>query len=93
MDWRMDKSSWGMIVFMIATMVFFIASGAGFELNTVGYLQALGYGLLTVLALIALACIPVLIYCYFVKMIPDIDYSVRAAFAVTLVGLITDVIF
>lgn len=82
-----------MIVFMIATMIFFIVKGAGGELSTGGYLQALGYGLLTVIVLIALASIPVLIYCYFVKMIPDIDYSVRAAFAATIVGIISEFIF
>lgn len=93
MDFRMDKSSWLMIVFMIATMMFFMIQGAGNALPIVGYLQVFGFGLLTTVVLIALASIPVLIYCYAVKVIPDIDYSVRAAFAVTIIGIISEFIF
>jgi len=40
------------------------------------------------LAAIAIACIPVLIVCYFIKVIPDIDYSIRVAFAYMVIMLI-----
>lgn len=93
MDWRMDKSSWVMLVAMLATMVYFILQGAGDGVSTAGYFQAIGYGLLSVLVLIALASIPVLVYCYIVKMIPDIDYSIRLAFVVTIIGIISEIIF
>lgn len=89
MDFRMDKSSWAMLVFMFATFMFFILQGAGFELPATGIIQAIGYSVLTLVIGVAIMCIPVLIYCYFVKMIPDIDYSIRAAFVVTIVGIIT----
>lgn len=82
-----------MLAVMLATMVFFIVQGAGNILSFGGYLQAIGFGLLTVFVLVALACIPVLAYCYFVKKIPDIDYSIRAAFAVTVVGILSEIIF
>ena len=93
MDFRMDKSSWAMIVFIIATMMFFILQGAGGGMPAKGYLQAIGFSLMALIALVAIMSIPVLIYCYFVKMIPDIDYSVRAAFAVTIIGIISELIF
>lgn len=93
MDWRMDKSSWAMLVAMLATMVYFILQGAGDGVSTAGYLQAIGYGLLSVLVLVAVASIPVLVYCYIVKMIPDIDYSIRVAFVVTIIGIISEIIF
>jgi hypothetical protein len=32
------------------------------------------------LVAIAIACLPVIIFCYFIKVIPDIDYSIRLAF-------------
>ena len=89
----MDKSSWAMIVFIFATMLFFIGGGIEFNLPAAGILPAVGFALLTTLALIAIMCIPVLLYCYIVKMIPDIDYSVRAAFALTIVGIISEFLF
>lgn len=93
MDFRMDKSSWGMLAFIFATFMFFMIRGGGGSLSTLGYVQAFGFSLLTLIALVAIMSIPVLIYCYFVKMIPDIDYSIRAAFAVAIIGIISELIF
>ena len=93
MDFRMDKSSWGMLAFMFATFMFFILQGAGGEMPTAGYFQAVGFSIVVLIALVAIMCIPVVIYCYVVKMIPDIDYSIRAAFAVTILGIISEFIF
>lgn len=94
MDFRMDKSSWAMVIFMLATFMYYIIEGAGGDIaNASFYMQAIGFSLLTLLAIIALSCIPVLIYCYFVKMIPDIDYSIRFAFAITILGIISELIF
>lgn len=93
MDFRMEKSSWLMIVAMIATMAYFVMQGAGSTLNFMGYLQVAGIAILTTVLLIAIACIPVLIYCYFVNKIPDIDYSIIVAFAATIVGVISELIF
>ena len=67
MDFRMDKSSWGMLGFMFLTMVYFLVTGAGDGITFSGYLFALLLGLVTVVVLLALSSIPVLIYCYFVK--------------------------
>ena len=90
----MDKSSWAMLVFMFATFMFYVIQGAGGDISNVTfYMQATGISLLTLVAIIAISCIPVLIYCYFVKMIPDIDYSIRVAFVVTIVGIISQFIF
>ncbi len=94
MDFRMDKSSWLLLAFIFATMMYFILYGArDGGLSTGGYFQAIGFSLLTTLAIIAMMSIPVLIYCYFVKVIPDIDYSIRAGFVVTIIGIFTEFIF
>lgn len=88
----MDKISWGMIVFIIATMFYYLVQGMGGDITTGLYFKAFGFALLVTIVLIALMCIPVLIYCYIVKKIPDIDYSVWAAFAFTIVGIISELI-
>jgi hypothetical protein len=90
MDFKMDKSSYGMLVFMLATFLYFLLSGMDISLKS--GLQAFAIAILVLVALLALMSIPVLIYCYFVKQIPDIDYSVRAAFAFTIVGIISELI-
>lgn len=92
MDFRMDKESWVSIVLMIATMMFFIIAGAGGAINTSGYFWAFLFALLTTIVLISICCIPVLIYCYLVKKIPDIDYSINLAAAATFIGIISEII-
>ena len=92
MDFRMEKISYAMLAFMLATMAYYIIQGAGAGLTLGGYLQVALFSILTVLALVALSSIPVLIYCYFVKKIPDIDYSINLAFAFTIVGIISELI-
>ena len=82
-----------MILFIVGTMMFFIVYGAQNAIGLVGYLQAFGFATLCTVILIALCCIPVLIYCYFKKVIPDIDYSVNTAFALTIIGIISEVLF
>ncbi len=89
----MDKSSWAMLIFMIAAFMFLILEGAGGGMPMAGYLQAIGFSVAAMIALVAIMCIPVVIYCFVVKMIPDIDYSIRAAFAVTVIGIISNFIF
>jgi len=92
MDFRMDKASWAMLLFVLGTMMYFIVSGADNALNTGGYLQAFGFALLCTVVLVALSCIPVLIICYFIKRIPDIDYAVWGATAFTVVGILSELI-
>lgn len=94
MDFRMDKSSWGMLVFMLATFMYYIIQGAGGDISGAAfYMQAFGISMITLVAIVAISCIPVLIYCYIVKMIPDIDYSIRCAFGITILGIISELIF
>lgn len=90
MDFKMERSSWYMIAFMFITFMFFILQGAGFSLPFLGWLEAIGYSLLILVVLVALACIPVLIVCYFIKKIPDIDYAIWVATGVTFVGIISE---
>jgi hypothetical protein len=90
MDFRMEKSSYALIVLIFLTMIFFIMSGAGSGLSGGQYALIAFYALLVTIALIALCCIPVIIYCYIVKQIPDIDYSIVLAAAVTLIGVISE---
>jgi hypothetical protein len=56
MDFRMEKSSWFMILFMIATMAYFIMAGAGSGLGTLGYLQVALYAILCTSDSILLFC-------------------------------------
>lgn len=93
MDFRMDKISWVMLVFIFGTFMFFILQGAGSGMETKGYFQAVGFALMSLIALVAIMCIPVVIFCYFKKVIPDIDYSIQAAFAMTIIGIISEIIF
>jgi len=88
----MDKASWGMILFMLVTIMYFMLQGAGGGIGAVGYLEVFGFSLLVTVVLIAVACIPVFIVCYFINRIPDIDYSVWAATAFTVVGIISEII-
>lgn len=88
----MEKSSYAMLVFMLATLAFFIIQGSGTSLSAMGWIQVIGFTLLGAITLIALASIPVLIYCYFVKKIPDIDYSINVAFAFVVIGIITELV-
>ncbi len=80
MDFRTEWSSWVLILIMMI-MAYFMKpwvtdSGIGMTI-----VQVVGYPL----AAIAIACIPVLILCYFINRIPDIDYSIRLAFVYMLV--------
>lgn len=90
MDFRMEKSSYALLTFIFATCMYYGLSGAGWKLPFIGYLQMIGFILLLMIALIALCSIPVLIYCYIVKKIPDIDYSIIVAAGVTFVGIISE---
>jgi hypothetical protein len=90
MDFRMEKSSYALIALIFATMAFFVMSGAGNGLSAKAYLWVLLYALLATMVLIAISCIPVIIYCYLVKKIPDIDYSIWLAALITLVGIISE---
>lgn len=89
-DWRMDKASYAMIAFIIATMAYFIIHGAGKGLGLGGYMQVLLLAIVSTIALLGLACIPVIIGCYFIKKIPDIDYAVWVAFGMTIIGIVTE---
>lgn len=93
MDFRMEKISYVMLAVMLGTMAFFILQGAGSGLSAAGYLQVVLFSFLTVIVLVALSSIPVLIFCYFIKKIPDIDYSINLAFGLTIVGIISEFIF
>jgi len=74
MDFRTEWSSWVLVAFMMVVSYLTIPS----DYATIGMTltQVIGLPLL----IIALACAPVLIYCYFAKVVPDIDYSIRLAF-------------
>lgn len=91
MDFRMDKSSWGMLGFIFFTMVYFLVTGAGDGITLSGYLMNLALAVISVVVVVALSSVPVLIYCYFIKIIPDIDYSIRVAFVFTLIGIASEI--
>lgn len=90
MDFRMDKISWVMLVAMLGIFIFYLIQGGGTDLPMIGYFQVFGIAILSLIVLIALMSIPVVIVCYFIQKIPDIDYSIWVAFAFTIVGLISE---
>ena len=84
----MEWSSWLLIVLMmIMCYIMYPYHGSG-NISALA-LQVVGIPLGT----IAISCIPVIIYCYFVKVIPDIDYSIRLAFAFILIKFIQHLFF
>ena len=91
MDFRMDKSSWVMIALMLITFFYFIVNGHG-ELSAMEILKVALLALFVLVALLAIVSIPVLVICYFIKKIPDIDYSIRAAFVFSVIGIISELI-
>jgi len=88
MDFRTEWSSWLLVLFMIAITVYIspyaYPSGEGAGAVGLYILQILGFPFL----LITVACIPVLLVCWLIKVIPDIDYSIRVAFGIILILLI-----
>jgi hypothetical protein len=74
MDFRTEWSSWVLVLLMMI-IAFVIYPYAPSENIGMTILQVVGLPAAT----IAIACIPVLIYCYIIKIIPDIDYSIRLA--------------
>lgn len=73
MDFRTEWSSWILVLIMMV-IAYLISPFSGS--NYMQLVQVIGLPLVA----IAIACIPVLIFCYFIKVIPDIDYSIRLAF-------------
>lgn len=89
-DFRMDVSSWITIVSMILIFAFmFIPETSGLTGGDGGPVKNLLLGLVITFFLISIACIPVIIYCWFVKVIPDIDYSVIVAAFITIIAMVS----
>jgi len=82
-----------MLAFIFATNLYFILEGTGGAVPVAGYFQAIIFAVVVMVALVGLCSIPVLIVCYLIKVIPDIDYSINVAFAVTIIGIISEYIF
>jgi len=78
MDFRTEWSSWAMVALMML-MSHFMAQD--FQTGFAYLFQLIAFPFL----LIAFSTIPVLIFCYFRKIEPDIDYSMRLAFVIMLV--------
>ncbi len=87
MDFKTEWSSWVLIVIMMF-IAYFIYPWGNQESILMYLVQIIGLPL----SAIAIACIPVVIVCYFIKVIPDIDYSIRLAFGYMLFLLIRHLI-
>jgi len=75
MDFRTEWSSFLLLILMV--VIQFVTYAVDISVSIPNFLvHIIGIPILVV----ALACIPVLIICYFIKVIPDIDYSIRLAF-------------
>ena len=75
MDFRTEWSSYLLVVLMMI-IAFVVYPYAASENIPAFLMQIIGLPL----AAIAIACLPVIIFCYFIKVIPDIYYSIRLAF-------------
>lgn len=87
MDFRTEWSSWVLLLLMIIVAVIInphnIPSNLNFQNTLVYLLQILAYPFFAV----TIASIPVVIVCWLLKVIPDIDYSIRVGFVMMLVLL------
>ncbi len=88
MDFRTDKSSWVLVVLMMIISYFLnpfeLPDQWGVSNLALMIVQVIAYPILS----IAVACIPVVVVCFIIKLIPDIDYSIRVAFIFMLATLI-----
>lgn len=92
-DFRMDLASWGMILAMVLVFAFyFLPDIYGSANGAVEIIKNIGIGALLTFILIAVACIPVILLCYFIKQIPDIDYSVWVATAVLAISVVINLV-
>ncbi|HKK87199.1 MAG TPA: hypothetical protein VJ917_00025 [Saprospiraceae bacterium] len=89
-DFSLDPISWAMIIVMIGIFMYVMVLQGTTDVPFTAYLQAFGLALLVLIALVGVMSIPVLIICYVIKRIPDIDYSVWGAFAFTILALIVE---
>lgn len=88
MDFRTEWSSWLLLVVMIIMAVivnpYNIPDDWTFSSSFLYVLQILAYPFFAV----TIASIPVVIICWIMKVVPDIDYSFRVGFLMMLVLLI-----
>lgn len=75
MDFRTEWSSWILVVIMMV-IAYIINPYDTTDSAWLLVAQVIGLPLIAV----AVACIPVIIICYLIKKIPDIDYSIYVAF-------------
>lgn len=92
-DFRTEWSSWLMVVLMMVIAVVINpwavpAEWTGASIFSYG-INMLAYPLIAT----ALATIPVLLVCWAMKIIPDLDYSIRAAFVLMLFLLVKFFLF
>ena len=93
MDFRTEWSSWVMVVLMIVIAVVINPWATPLEwtgASTISYVLNM---LLYPLIAIAVATLPVLVVCWFMKVEPDLDYSIRTAFVFMLFLLIQFFVF
>lgn len=84
-DFRMDKISWVMLALMVGLFAFLILPQQfGIASDSIAIWKYMVYGILMSLILVAISCIPIVIVCLFINRIPDIDYAIWFATAVTI---------
>ncbi len=75
MDFRTEWSSWLLLILMMVIQAIVYP----YSISDSIPMFLLDIIVIPLIA-VAIACIPILIICYFIKVIPDIDYSIRLAF-------------
>lgn len=76
-DFRMDPQSWFMLagIFIAFWMVLLPATFSS-AVDSVSAGRMILMSIVLTLLLVCLSCIPVVLVCYFIKRIPDIDYAI-----------------
>lgn len=89
-DFRMDSQSWFMIVAMVLAFAFvLLRANFGLAANEINTFTYLGFGALLTFVLITISCIPIVILCWFIKRIPDIDYAVWLSTVLVIISVFT----
>lgn len=88
MDFRTDKSSWFLVLLMIVIAIVINPWIVPDNWDAMSILKYAFNIILYPFIATALATIPVLIVCWFMKIEPDLDYSMRVGFVGMLILLV-----
>lgn len=88
-DFRMDKISWVFLLIMVLLFgLVILPSQFGVAADTVNVIYYVAFSLLLTFILVAVSCLPIVLVCLVINRIPDIDYAIWLALALTIMTAI-----